>query len=220
MVLKIGEFTMKTFINKTFLAIVATVLIAGTAFFASCEKEETANFSSINDDLQISDEASDKSNVSKYARLLGIKPELIVKVEHKDGTYHCKEHFENGKLVSREWWCEAPYDVACCVVVYVRIGLKNSDIDTSYNGFIAVRTGVDGNTESVILIFEDKIASSFKWIDGNYLYFENKFPMIDLNLMDGFDESNMVYIPAGTYELKQSEGFKYIEFPVSSLIFE
>lgn len=31
---------MKTFINKTFLAIVATVLIAGTAFFASCEKDE------------------------------------------------------------------------------------------------------------------------------------------------------------------------------------
>ena len=40
MVLKIGEFTMKTFINKTFLAIVATVLVAGTAFFTSCEKDE------------------------------------------------------------------------------------------------------------------------------------------------------------------------------------
>ena len=31
---------MKTFINKTFLAVVATVLVAGTAFFTSCEKEE------------------------------------------------------------------------------------------------------------------------------------------------------------------------------------
>ena len=30
---------MKTFINKTFLAVVATVLVAGTAFFASCEKD-------------------------------------------------------------------------------------------------------------------------------------------------------------------------------------
>ena len=39
MVLKIGEFTMKTFINKTFLAVVATILVAGTAFFTSCEKD-------------------------------------------------------------------------------------------------------------------------------------------------------------------------------------
>ena len=31
---------MTTFVNKTFLAIVATVLIAGTALFTSCEKEE------------------------------------------------------------------------------------------------------------------------------------------------------------------------------------
>ena len=31
---------MKTFINKAFLAVVATVLVAGTAFFTSCEKEE------------------------------------------------------------------------------------------------------------------------------------------------------------------------------------
>jgi hypothetical protein len=31
---------MKTFINKTFLAVVAVVLVAGTAFFTSCEKEE------------------------------------------------------------------------------------------------------------------------------------------------------------------------------------
>ena len=31
---------MKTFVNKTFFAVVATVLVAGTAFFASCEKEE------------------------------------------------------------------------------------------------------------------------------------------------------------------------------------
>ena len=34
---------MKTFINKTFLAVVATVLVAGTAFFTSCEKEETSS---------------------------------------------------------------------------------------------------------------------------------------------------------------------------------
>lgn len=34
---------MKTFINKTFLAVVATVLVAGTAFFTSCEKDVTNN---------------------------------------------------------------------------------------------------------------------------------------------------------------------------------
>ena len=39
MVLKIGEFTMKTFINKTFLAVVAIVLVAGTALFVGCSKE-------------------------------------------------------------------------------------------------------------------------------------------------------------------------------------
>ena len=37
---------MKTFINKTFLAVVATVLVAGTAFFTSCEKEEKQLFQS------------------------------------------------------------------------------------------------------------------------------------------------------------------------------
>ena len=39
---------MKTFINKTFLAVVATVLVAGTAFFASCEKEEPNSVSTTN----------------------------------------------------------------------------------------------------------------------------------------------------------------------------
>ena len=43
MVLKIGEFTMKTFINKIFLAVVATVLVAGVALFTSCEKDGEKN---------------------------------------------------------------------------------------------------------------------------------------------------------------------------------
>jgi hypothetical protein len=34
---------MKTLVNKTILAVVATVLVAGTAFFTSCEKDETIN---------------------------------------------------------------------------------------------------------------------------------------------------------------------------------
>ena len=59
-VIKIGVLRMKRFVNKTFLAIVAVVLVAGTAFFASCEKDsekqsrETINNNSkseINDEL-------------------------------------------------------------------------------------------------------------------------------------------------------------------------
>lgn len=34
---------MKTIKNKTFLAVVATILVAGTALFASCEKENESN---------------------------------------------------------------------------------------------------------------------------------------------------------------------------------
>ena len=211
---------MKDFKRKPILSAVAAILVAGTATFTSCEKDETSNISSINDDLQILDETSKKANISKYARLLGIKPEAIVKVEYKDGYYHCKEQFQNGQIMSREWWCESPLNAACCVVVYVRVGAKNIDVDTSYNGLIAIRTDIDENPESVILIFEDDIVDSFAWINGNSLYFENKFPMIDLNLMDGFNKSDMVYIPAGTYALVQSDGFKYVEIPVSSLVFE
>jgi hypothetical protein len=37
---KKGDLNMKTLVNKTILAVVATVLVAGTAFFTSCEKEE------------------------------------------------------------------------------------------------------------------------------------------------------------------------------------
>lgn len=42
-VIKIGVLRMKTFINKIFLAVVATVLVAGVALFTSCEKDGEKN---------------------------------------------------------------------------------------------------------------------------------------------------------------------------------
>ena len=40
-VINIGELRMKTLVNKIFLAVVAIVLVAGTALFTSCEKENS-----------------------------------------------------------------------------------------------------------------------------------------------------------------------------------
>ena len=42
-VIKIGVLRMKTFINKIFLTVVATVLVAGVALFTSCEKDGEKN---------------------------------------------------------------------------------------------------------------------------------------------------------------------------------
>ena len=44
---KKGDLNMKTLVNKTILAVVATVLVAGTVFFASCEKENKAKIDSM-----------------------------------------------------------------------------------------------------------------------------------------------------------------------------
>ena len=41
------DLNMKTLVNKTILAVVATVLVAGTVFFASCEKEDKAKIDSM-----------------------------------------------------------------------------------------------------------------------------------------------------------------------------
>ena len=43
---------MKTFINKAFLAVVATVLVAGTAMFISCDKENQASLNSSHSDAK------------------------------------------------------------------------------------------------------------------------------------------------------------------------
>lgn len=74
---------MKSIKHKTILAILAVVLVAGTAFFASCEKESKTNVDSINNTTNVEEKAA---NVIEIVTI-----KLGKKKKNEFGIgYHCE----------------------------------------------------------------------------------------------------------------------------------
>ena len=80
---------MKTFINKTFLAVVATILVAGTALFASCNKDD--DFQSGNNNFQyetksLKETVSTKQIAYELAEAIMMKPEIANEIHSAIAT--------------------------------------------------------------------------------------------------------------------------------------
>ena len=202
---------MKNFI-KTF-GLVAILAIGTASVMIACTKEDATSI-----------DASTKKarpTIGQLAKILGIKPEAIVAVEHRNGIYHSKvTYHENGKVASREIWCEPPQDATCYTKVYVRVSTKSTTVDTTANGFIGIRSDEQNNPTSIVLIFDEQDLSNFAWIKNNTVLFHSDHPLVDLNLMEGFDNNKTVFVKNGSYLLTKQDGILYVDIPVSSLIYE
>ena len=78
---------MKTFINKTFLAVVATVLVAGTAFFTSCNKED--DFNSTNGQYEtksLGTNISTRQIAQELAEAIKMNPEIATEIHSAIAT--------------------------------------------------------------------------------------------------------------------------------------
>ena len=80
---------MKTIKNKTFLAVVATILVAGTAFFASCNKDD--DFQSGNNNFQyetksLKETVSTKQIAYELAEAIMMKPEIANEIHSAIAT--------------------------------------------------------------------------------------------------------------------------------------
>ncbi len=202
---------MKRLIKK--FGLVAILAIGTASVMIACAKEDATSI----------DASTPKARptIGQIAKLLGIKPEAIVKVQYRDGVYHKKETFHpNGTVASREVWCDKPYNVSCYTEVYVRVGTKSSTSDTASNGFIGIRSDNLGEPTSIVLIFDKNDLSDFAWIQNNVVHFHNDHPLVNLNLIDGFDNNKTVFVKKGSYHLTEQEGILYVDLPVSSLIVE
>lgn len=157
--------------------------------------------------------------------MLSISPEAIVDVEYRSGVYWCEDtYWPNGNLKTHKWGCNPPTDGSCCAVVHVKVGGKggdkSSDTDYQANGFLGYRSDESGMPQSVILIFLEDNISDFEWISPNLLSLQEDFPLINSNLINGFENDRTAFIKKGDYSLQAvSDGFLCVEIPIASLTF-
>jgi len=216
---------MKKTFKKISAAAMMMLMVGAIATMTACEKEDASpkeNAASVKG-------LPSAGRIAKYAAILGVKPEAIVDVEYRSGMYHSRDtYYPNGNLKSHEWWCEAPQNAACCTVVHVKAGVKSTRggeiaIDEGRVednlGLIAVRTDDEGRPQSVILMFDGETLDSYEWIQGKNLVLREKFPIINLNLMEGFDRDQTAFVRDGEYKLENLEDFCYVEIPISELDF-
>ena len=145
-------------------------------------------------------------------------------VEHKDGMYWCRDtYWPNGKLQSHEWGCKPPYQSSCCTVVKVKVGVKgveqSSESDTVANGLLGYRTDEAGTPQSVMLIFMKDNIDDFGWVGSSTMTLQEDFPLINMNLIEGFPQDKTPFVTKGQYFLQSFEDFLYVEIPVNSLTF-
>lgn len=180
------------------------VMVGATVLATACEKENASSTG------RTTTEIKKKPTVATLAKVLGIKPEAIVRVEHKDGLYHSLDRTE-------------PVTASCVTVVYVRAGVKSAETEENtfaHNGFIATRTDQNNRPLSVVLLFDRESLGAVSWIKDNTVVFQEKHPIINLNLMEGFNENQTISVKKGSYKLENMDGISYFEVPVSDLIFE
>ena len=203
--------------NKISTKLMIMVMVGVTVLATACEKENATSTG------RTTTEIKKKPTVATLAKVLGIKPEAIVRVEHKDGLYHSLDYTKPDGTKIHTWWCSEPVTASCVTVVYVRAGVKSAKTEENtfaHNGFIATRTDQNNRPQSVVLMFDRESLGAVSWIKDNTVVFQEKHPIINLNLMEGFDENQTLSVKKGSYKLENLDGISYFEVPVSDLIFE
>lgn len=210
---------------KSFDMIAIAILTIGIASVTtSCMKEEAA-LPVNKESMMETKKLPDKETLNKLAKALSIRPEAIVDVEYRSGMYWCEDtYWPNGKIKTHKWGCNPPTDGACCTVVHVRVGVKGSEKSTNSgqltNGFMSYRADESGTPQSIILVFLEDNLNDFGWVSKDSLNLQEDFPLINSNLIDGFENNKTVFVKKGNYSLLSiADDFLYVEIPITALSF-
>lgn len=212
-------------IMKNFSMIAMAILTIGTASITTSCTKDVADLPMGQEGLMDLKKLPDKETINKLAKALSIRPEVIVDVEYRSGVYWCEDtYWPNGNLKTHKWGCNPPTDGSCCTVVHVKVGAKGGEIsaDTDYqaNGLLGYRSDEFGMPQSVILMFLKDNISDFGWISANLLTLQDDFPLINSNLIEGFENDRTAFIKKGNYSLQSiADDFLYVEIPTTSLSF-
>ena len=222
---------MKTFINKTFLAVVATVLVAGTAFFASCEKEEPNSVSTTN----ISKKAKPMTDAMK-AFLIGngieVEGGVVYTVLYRSGCYSVETYLWG---VYKKVVCSPGCDY-CEIISVLKDGvsinftLEQDDTTGAYglnidpaledmhNGLLHI--GNTPNVPNMFFIIDTTKVSNPDLYNGNYLTLESPFAInYELAIQAGIRPENQI-IPSGSYKLEKFDNIAIWSVPLDGLLTE
>ena len=70
-----------------------------------------------------------------------------------------------------------------------------------------------------MLIFMKDNIDDFGWVGSSTMTLQEDFPLINMNLIEGFPQDKTPFVTKGQYFLQSFEDFLYVEIPVNSLTF-
>jgi hypothetical protein len=222
---------MKSINHKTFLAIVATVLVAGTAFFTSCEKDETNSVSTTNISKKVKP-MSDEMKAFLIGNGIDVEGGVVYTVTYRSGCYN-RETVLLGlyEKVSCTPGCDY-----CELISVLKDGVSVSfsfEQDTStgeyglnidpaledmHDGLLHISNTQDG-PKLFFMIDINKVSNPDLYKE-NYLTLESPFAInYELAIQLGIKPGNQI-IPSGSYKLEKFDNIAIWSVPLDGLLTE